>query len=75
MPKIKVNNIEMNYEIRGREPRLVYISGTGGDLRHKPNIFDSPLAYLFTIIAFDQRGLGQNSKPDIPYTMEDYARA
>jgi 3-oxoadipate enol-lactonase len=73
MPKVKVNNIEMYYEIHGEGPKLVYISGTGGDLRRKPNVFDGPLAEHFTTLAFDQRGMGQNSKPDIPYTMMDYA--
>jgi 3-oxoadipate enol-lactonase len=73
MPKEYVNGIEMYYEIHGKGPKLVYISGTGGDLRNKPNIFDTPLAQHFTILAFDQRGMGQNSKPDIPYSMADYA--
>jgi pimeloyl-ACP methyl ester carboxylesterase len=36
-------------------------------------IFDSPLADKFTILAYDQRGLGQTDKPDIPYAMGDYA--
>lgn len=73
MPKVKVNDIEMYYEIHGEGPKLVYVSGTGGDLRHKPNVFDGPFAQHFKILAFDQRGMGQNSKPDIPYTMADYA--
>ena len=73
MPKVKVNDIEMYYEIHGEGPKLLYISGTGGDLRRKPNVFDSQLADHFTILAFDQRGLGQTSKPDKRYTMADYA--
>jgi 3-oxoadipate enol-lactonase len=32
-----------------------------------------PLCQHFEILAYDQRGLGQTSKPDIPYTMADYA--
>ena len=52
---------------------LLFISGTGGDLRNKPNQFDSPLAKVFELIAYDQRGLGQTSKPDGDYTMADYA--
>ncbi len=72
-PKVKVNDIEMYYETQGEGPKLLYISGTGGDLRHKPNIFDRPLAEPFSILSFDQRGMGQTSKPDIPYSMKDYA--
>lgn len=73
MPFITVNNIELYYEISGQGSRLLYISGTGADLRNKPNIFESPPADNFEILAFDQRGLGQSSRPDIRYTMEDYA--
>jgi 3-oxoadipate enol-lactonase len=42
-------------------------------LRNKPNIFDSALVDQFEILAFDQRGLGQTDRPDIRYSMEDYA--
>ena len=73
MPFKQVRDIDIYYEIAGSGPRLLYISGTGADLRNKPNIFDSPLANEFEILAFDQRGLGQTSRPDIPYSMADYA--
>lgn len=73
MPFVAVCDIQMCYDIRGSGPRLLFISGTGGDLRCKPSIFDSPLAALFEILAYDQRGLGQTDRPDIPYTMADYA--
>lgn len=73
MPFITVNSIQLYYELSGKGPRLLYISGTGADLRNKPNIFDSPLADKFEILAFDQRGLGQSDRPDIPYSMKDYA--
>ena len=73
MPFLPVRDIDIYYERRGSGPRLLYISGTGGDLRRKPTIFDSPLAARFDILAYDQRGLGQSSRPDIPYTMADYA--
>ena len=52
---------------------LLFISGTGGDLRNKPNQFDSPLATAFELIAYDQRGLGQTSKPEGDYSMRQYA--
>lgn len=73
MPFVAVCDIQKCYDIRGSGPRLLFISGTGGDLRCKPSIFDSPLAALFEILAYDQRGLGQTDRPDIPYTMADYA--
>jgi 3-oxoadipate enol-lactonase len=73
MPFIDVRDIRMYYELHGTGPCLLFINGTGGDLRRKPRIFDSPLAEHFEILAYDQRGLGQTDRPDIPYTMADYA--
>ncbi len=73
MPFITVRDIQMYYEIRGEGPPLIFISGTGGDLRHRPNVYNHPIAEHFKILAFDQRGLGQTDKPDAPYTMFDYA--
>lgn len=73
MPFIDVRDIRMYYEIRGTGPRLLFFNGTGGDLRRKPGIFESQLAAHFEILAHDQRGLGQTDRPDIPYSMADYA--
>lgn len=73
MPFVAVRDIRMYYERQGTGPKLLYINGTGGDLRRKPNVFDSPLAAYFDILSYDQRGLGQSDKPDQPYTMTDYA--
>jgi 3-oxoadipate enol-lactonase len=63
----------MYYERRGTGPRVLGISGTGGDLRRAPTIFDMLPAQQFEILAYDQRGLGQTSRPNVPYTMADYA--
>jgi 3-oxoadipate enol-lactonase len=73
MPRVKLRDIEIYYEVEGKGPKLLYIGGTGGDLREKPNIFESPLPHHFNTLAYDQRGLGQTDKPDKPYTMADYA--
>ena len=73
MPFITVRELKMYYEIRGKGPRLLVISATGGDLRRSPSIFEMPITQHFEILAYDQRGLGQTSRPDIPYTMVDYA--
>lgn len=73
MPFVLVRDLQMYYEIRGAGSRVLFINGTGGDLRRSPNAFDFPLAQHFEVLAYDQRGLGQTSKPDVPYTMGDYA--
>ena len=72
MPFAQIRDIRMYYEQRGSGPRLLYISGTGGDLR-AGRVFEGPLAEAFDLLAYDQRGLGQTDKPDVPYTMADYA--
>ena len=65
--------LQLYYERKGAGPPLLFISGTGGDLRTKPNVLDGPLAKSFDVLAYDQRGLGQSAKPDIAYSMADYA--
>ena len=73
MPFVPVRDLNVFYELRGSGPRLLYISGSGGDLRSKPSVFDGPLAGEFELLAYDQRGLGQTGGPAGDYTMADYA--
>lgn len=73
MPTARVNGIELYYERAGSGPPLLFISGTGGDLRNKPNPFDGLLPRSFDMLSHDQRGLGQSEKPDVAYAMADYA--
>ena len=72
MPRPRIGDIDVYYEVAGDGPPVLFIGGTGGDLRAKPNVFDGPLPTSFTVAAFDQRGLGQTSKPDARATMADY---
>ena len=72
MPRVRAGDITVCYEIVGEGPRLLYISGTGGDLRRPPNALSSPLKAGFEVLAYDQRGLGRTDKPDGPYTMRGY---
>src|ERR1700683_459527 len=73
MPIAKLGAIELYYERAGQGAPLLFISGTGGDLRVKPNVFDGALANAFDVLAYDQRGLGRSSKPEVDYSMADYA--
>ncbi|THD57991.1 alpha/beta fold hydrolase [Phenylobacterium sp.] len=73
MAYAQANGVRIYFERAGAGPPLLFISGTGGDLRMKPNVFDGPLAKSFDLLAYDQRGLGQTEKPDVPYSMADYA--
>jgi 3-oxoadipate enol-lactonase len=67
------NCISLYYELEGAGERLLFISGTGADLRHQPRLTDGPLVKAFEVLAYDQRGLGQSEVPEGPYTMADYA--
>jgi 3-oxoadipate enol-lactonase len=73
MAKANLGSIELYCERAGSGEPLLFISGTGGDLRVKPNVFDGPLAKAFDLVAYDQRGLGRSAKPDVDYSMADYA--
>jgi len=73
MPIAKVRGLDLYWERHGAGEPLLFISGTGGDLRTKPNLFDGPFARAFDVLGYDQRGLGRTSKPDVDYTMADYA--
>ncbi len=72
MPTIRVRDIDIYYERAGEGEPLLFIGGSGGDLRQKPNALDGPLARAFDVLAYDQRGLGRTSRPDGAYTMADY---
>ena len=73
MPFVELRGLRFYYETRGKGPRLLLFSGSGGDLRRRPGLLDSPLAEHFELLCHDQRGLGQSDRPDTDYTMVDYA--
>ena len=75
MSLVETHELSIYYERSAKQNNgpLLYIGGTGGDLRNKPNQLDSPLKDSFEIISYDQRGLGQTSKPKNKYTMKQYA--
>ena len=73
MPFARVNGIDLYYELAGAGPRLLFISGTGADLRRSPRLTDGPLFAAFELLQYDQRGLGQSAVPAGPYSMSDYA--
>ncbi len=72
MPYAQIDGLNFYFERAGAGPRLLFISGSGGDLRTQPNVFASPLAKAFDLAAYDQRGLGRTDKPDVPYSMAQY---
>jgi 3-oxoadipate enol-lactonase len=75
MPHTLVNGINLYWERVGDTdgPPVLFVSGSGGDLRGKPSMLEGPLSDGFDLLGYDQRGLGRSDKPDQPYAMADYA--
>jgi 3-oxoadipate enol-lactonase len=69
MPTVKVNDITMYYEIYGEGEPLVLIAGLNSD-HALYRVFTPRLAQTYKVVAFDNRGVGQTDKPDIPYSIE-----
>ena len=68
MPTIRVNDINVYYEMHGEGEPLVLIPGLSIDITAFERII-SELAQQYTVIAFDNRGAGRTDKPDIPYSI------
>ncbi|NNM60172.1 MAG: alpha/beta fold hydrolase [Legionellales bacterium] len=72
MPKIKVNDISMYYEIHGQGQPLVFIAGFSADNLPWQEI-TKKLAKKYQVILFDNRGAGQTDVPKGPYSIEQMA--
>lgn len=70
---VQANGLKFHVGVAGVGPGLLFLSGTNSDLRRENTPLTSPLIDHFTVLAFDQRGMGQSDKPDQPYTMQHYA--
>ena len=73
MPKIRVNEINMYYEIHGEGFPLVMIMGLGADVTWwEPELIEG-FARKFKTIIFDNRGAGRSDKPAIDYSIKMFA--
>ncbi len=71
MPTVRVNDITMYYEIHGEGEPVVLIAGLNSDHTFYQRLGIIPqLAKSYKVVAFDNRGVGQTDKPDIPYSIE-----
>ena len=73
MPTVKVNDIQIYYEIHGEGKPLFLIGGLGLDLSELQSI-SGWLAQRYQVIVFDNRGAGRTDKPDVPYSIEMMAK-
>jgi len=73
MPKVKVNDIDLHYEVYGEGPAMVFLSETACDgevwkMNQVPEFSKD-----HRVIIHDYRGTGQSSKPSIDYTTKMFA--
>jgi pimeloyl-ACP methyl ester carboxylesterase len=73
MPKQRVGDIDIYYEVHGDGPQtLVMIRGLGSNLcswfEQTPEF-----ARHFRVVVFDNRGAGRTDKPDAPYSIRQMA--
>ncbi len=73
MPKIKVNDIEIYYEIHGEGFPIVMIHGFSANLDWWPQSLINELSKTFKVILFDNRGAGRTDKPDMEYSIRLFA--
>jgi pimeloyl-ACP methyl ester carboxylesterase len=72
MPHLRANGINIYYEEYGTGEPLVLIMGfTVSSVGWHWNLAD--FAKHFRVIAFDNRGVGQSDKPNVPYSMATFA--
>lgn len=72
MPKLRINGIDMYYEIHGEGIPLVLIMG----LRRNIEWWYCQIPELskhFQVIAFDNRGAGRSDKPEMEYSIRLFA--
>jgi pimeloyl-ACP methyl ester carboxylesterase len=70
MPKIRVNNIEMYYELHGGGSPILLFNGWGGSTESWNPEMIKELAGFHRVITLDNRGTGRSDKPDIEYSIE-----
>lgn len=68
MSKVKVQGIDLYYKVQGAGYPLILIRGLGSNADHwycQRPAFSS----CYSVVTFDNRGIGRSEKPDVPYTI------
>lgn len=73
MPKERIGDVSLYYEIHGNGDPLLMIMGLGASSVSWGDDLVRELSRSFRTIIFDNRGTGQSDKPNIPYTLEMFA--
>jgi pimeloyl-ACP methyl ester carboxylesterase len=72
MPKVRVKDIEMYYEIHGSGDPVVLIAGLTGTTKNW-ELQVPELEKHYRVLVFDNRGVGYTDKPDMPYSTRMFA--
>jgi pimeloyl-ACP methyl ester carboxylesterase len=68
MPTVHVNGVKLYYETHGQGEALLLIAGIGyGTWLWAKQVPE--LSKYFSVITFDNRGVGRSDKPDSEYTV------
>lgn len=70
--KIKLNNLDINYEVHGSGKPLVLLHGWGSNIGNFKPVINYYKKH-FKVIALDFPGFGQSQEPKTPWTVDDYA--
>lgn len=72
MPRIQINDINLNFELDGKGPAIVFINGLTMDVNGW-YLQVRPFSERHTVLRYDCRGQGQSDKPDTEYSQEMHA--
>jgi pimeloyl-ACP methyl ester carboxylesterase len=73
MPKVKVDDIQIYYEVKGEGFPLVMINGLGGNLEGWDPRLVEGLSKGFKLVMFDNRGAGRTDISNREYTIRLFA--
>ncbi|MBS7250586.1 MAG: alpha/beta hydrolase [Candidatus Freyarchaeota archaeon] len=73
MPRIRIGDIKMYYEIHGKGFPLVMITGLSANKDWWPDYFIQQFSKRFKLLLFDNRGAGRTDAPKIDYTIRMFA--
>ncbi len=73
MPNARVDDVELNYRMRGAGPAILFICGYSADNLYW-NLQLEAFSHDFTVIVFDNRGIGWSSRGREVFAIERFAR-
>lgn len=68
MPRVRVGEINMHYEVHGEGEPLLLIASMGSDL-NAWRLQTPAFSKKYRVVTFDNRGAGRSDAPDIPYSI------